>query len=147
MKKFKLDRIISIATLVASLVAIILVLKKPAPVAQPSAPKASNMPHRSDQKKRAVPTGNTTLQRARTSGSRTSEVAQGAPQSAPASSGSKAGAQVNSDEISAVVAQMLGDGSGNAGLSPDSNLGSGAPNIKDQQVTIGWRRGARQVSY
>src|ERR1035441_9642789 len=38
--KFKLDRIISIATLVASLIAIILVLKKPAPVAQPQAPAA-----------------------------------------------------------------------------------------------------------
>ena len=37
MKKFKLDRIISIATLVASLVAIVLVLKKPAPVAHPQA--------------------------------------------------------------------------------------------------------------
>ena len=38
--KFKLDRIISIATLLASLVAIVLVLKKPAPVAQPQAPAA-----------------------------------------------------------------------------------------------------------
>src|SRR5450755_3186020 len=40
MKKFKIDRIISIATLVASLVAIVLVLKKPAPVAHPLAPAA-----------------------------------------------------------------------------------------------------------
>src|SRR6202008_830795 len=40
MKKFKLDRIISLATLVASLVAIVLVLKKPAPVARPQAPAA-----------------------------------------------------------------------------------------------------------
>ena len=40
MKKFKIDRIISIATLVASLVAIVLVLKKPAPVAQRQAPAA-----------------------------------------------------------------------------------------------------------
>jgi hypothetical protein len=37
---------------------------------------------------------------------------------------------------------MLGETAGNAGLSPDSNLGSGAPdivgapNIKDQQVTM-----------
>lgn len=38
--KFKVDRIISIATLVASLVAICLVLKKPAPVAQRQAPGA-----------------------------------------------------------------------------------------------------------
>ena len=40
MKKLKLDRIISIATLVASLVAIILVLKRPTPVAQPQTPAA-----------------------------------------------------------------------------------------------------------
>ena len=40
MKKFKIDRIISIATLIASLVAIVLVLKKPAPVAHPLAPAA-----------------------------------------------------------------------------------------------------------
>ena len=38
MKGFKLDRIISITTLVAALIAIVLVLKKPAPVAQPTAP-------------------------------------------------------------------------------------------------------------
>src|ERR1700733_15910861 len=38
--KFKLDRIISVATLAASVVAIILVLKKPAPVAPSQAPAA-----------------------------------------------------------------------------------------------------------
>ena len=35
MKKWKIDRIISVATLVTSLMALFLVLKKPAPVAQP----------------------------------------------------------------------------------------------------------------
>src|SRR5438552_705469 len=40
MKKFKLDRVISIATLVASVIAIFLVLKKPAPVSVPQAPAA-----------------------------------------------------------------------------------------------------------
>jgi len=38
--KIRLDRIISIATLVASLGAVVLVLKKPAPVAQPQTPAA-----------------------------------------------------------------------------------------------------------
>ena len=37
MKKWRLDRIISVATLVTSLIALFLVLKKPAPVAQPQA--------------------------------------------------------------------------------------------------------------
>src|SRR5438309_2298348 len=35
MKKWKIDRIVSVATLVTSLIALLLVLKKPAPVAQP----------------------------------------------------------------------------------------------------------------
>ena len=37
MKKWKLDRIISVATLVTSVIALFLVLKKPAPVAEPQA--------------------------------------------------------------------------------------------------------------
>ena len=40
MKKWKIDRIISIATLVTSVVALVLVLKKPQPVASPQAPAA-----------------------------------------------------------------------------------------------------------
>jgi len=40
MKKLKIDRIISIATLIASLVAIVLVLRKPTPVAPKQAPAA-----------------------------------------------------------------------------------------------------------
>ena len=38
--KFKIDRILTIATLASSLVAIVLVLKKPAPVAHSQAPAA-----------------------------------------------------------------------------------------------------------
>ena len=41
MKKWKIDRIISVATLVTALIAIVLVLKKPQPVAQPQAPAAA----------------------------------------------------------------------------------------------------------
>ncbi len=40
MEKFKINRIISIVTLVASLVAVVLLLKKPAPVAVAQAPAA-----------------------------------------------------------------------------------------------------------
>jgi len=47
----------------------------------------------------------------------------------------KADATVNSDQISAVLAQALG-AAGAGGLSPDSNIGSGAPPIKDQQVSV-----------
>lgn len=134
--KFKFDRIVSIATLAASLVAITLVLRRPAPVVQPSVPTAVEHAQSTDQKNTQSQPATQPSSAGGVSGSRTSEAAQGAPQSGPAASGSKAGAQVNSDEISAVVAQMLGGGSGSAGLSPDSNLGSGTPNIKDQQVTM-----------
>ena len=53
--------------------------------------------------------------------------------SAPQSS--KPEVHINSDEISAVLAQTLGT-AGAAGLTPDSNIGSAAPTIKDQQVTF-----------
>ena len=47
----------------------------------------------------------------------------------------KAEVHINSDEISAVLAQSLGN-AGGAALTPDSNIGSGAPTIKDQQVSF-----------
>jgi hypothetical protein len=42
---------------------------------------------------------------------------------------------INSDEISAVLAQSLGNAA-TGNLTPDSNLGAGAPTIKDQQVSF-----------
>jgi hypothetical protein len=130
MKKFKLDRIISIATLVASLIAIVLVLKKPAPVAQPQAPAAIAEHAQSfdqkmaqfEQESQQSPTG------------RSSETSK--PDAGQAASqGPKAEVHINSDEISAVLAQSLGTASA-SGLSPDSNVGSAAPTIKDQQVSF-----------
>ena len=55
------------------------------------------------------------------------------PEAGRAASPSKAEVHLNSDEISAVLAQSLGNTAG-AALSPDSNIGSSAPTIKDQQV-------------
>jgi hypothetical protein len=137
MKKLKLDRIISIATLVASLVAITLVLRKPAPVAQPQASAAIAAHAQSSDQKTFQPQRTAPLSAASApSESRAPEGAQAASQPGSASPSSKAGAQVNSDEIGAAVAQMLGNTAGNATLSPDSNLGTGAPAIKDQQVTV-----------
>ena len=129
--KFKLDRIISIATLVASLIAIILVLKKPAPVAHSQAPAAITEHAQSFDQKMA-------------------EFEQATQQSAPSgysqpsrpeagqesSSAPKAEVHINSDEIGAVIAQSLGTAGGSAALSPDSNIGSSAPTIKDQQVSF-----------
>ena len=127
--KFKLDRIISITTLAASVVAIFLVLKKPAPVAQPQAPAAIAANVQSfDQKM-------TQLEQA----AQQSQPSGGSVQS-PASSGSsvqtKTEVHINSNEIEAVLAQSLGTAQNTANLSPDSNLGGGAPTIKDQQVSF-----------
>jgi hypothetical protein len=134
--KIRFDRIISVATLAASLIAITLVLRKPAPVVQPSVPGAVEHAQSTDQKISQAQQATQASSAIVAAGSRAPETAQGGSQSAPASSSSKAGTQVNSEEISSVVAQMLGAGSGGGSLSPESNLGSGTPNIKDQQVTM-----------
>jgi len=135
--KFKLDRIISIATLAASLVAIILVLKKPAPVAQRQAPAAIAEHAQSFDQKMAQFEQQTQQSTQQSPGSGYSETAKpdAGQLSSQVSQSPKAEVHINSDEISAVLAQSLGN-AGTAGLTPDSNLGSGAPTIKDQQVSF-----------
>jgi hypothetical protein len=125
MKKYKIDRIISIATLAASLIAIVLVLKKPAPVAQPQAPAAIAANAQSfDQKMTQLEQA---AQQSQASGIGSS---QGSSASSP-----KTEVRINSDEIGAVLAQSLGTAGGGA-LTPDSSLGSAAPTIKDQKVSF-----------
>lgn len=141
---FKVDRIISIATLLASVAAIILVLKKPAPthVTAPQQP---------------APTAERTQpveQRATSPAQQqdapfSSPIYASAPQTAsapasgmaqvvatPTSSNAKPDAGGSSDLISSAITKMLGGASGAAGLTPDSNVGNGEPVIKDQQVTM-----------
>lgn len=142
--KLKLDRIISIATLFAALLAIVLVLKRPAPVVQVQVPAA-------------------TADHAQPSAQQAGQLEQAVQQGLPASSGNyappplqnqtptqnqqpvasssqpKAGAHSSTDGISALLAQAAG-AAGGGGLSPDVDPeadigGSGEPNIKDQQVT------------
>jgi hypothetical protein len=138
--KIKIERIISVLTLVASLVAIVLVLKRPAPVAPPEAPAAIAEHARSFDQKMAE------FEQEPTRGS--SDVApvvasEPTPtaRSSPSGSGSSAGqnskpeVRINSDEISAVLAQSLGT-AGAEGLGPNSNVGGAAPTIKDQQVSF-----------
>jgi hypothetical protein len=141
MKKFKIDRIISIATLVASLVAIVLVLKKPAPVARPQAAaaiaehvqsfdqKMAQFEQATQQAQTSAPVTSVPLQ-AQTPPSQASQVGSSPPVASP-----KAEVHINSDEISAVLAQTLGN-AGSSGLTPDSSIGSMAPTIKDQQVSF-----------
>jgi hypothetical protein len=143
MKKLKIDRIISIATLAASLIAIFLVLKKPAPVAPSQAPaaiaehaqsfdeKMARFEQETQQGQTQQPQpGQTQAAQTQPNGSPLPSGAQVSTSSAP---GGKAEVHINSEEISAVLAQSLGN-AGAASLTPDSNVGSGAPTIKDQKV-------------
>ena len=138
--KLKLDRIISIATLVASVVAIVLVLKKPAPIAQPQAPTVIVQQTASDQKPTAfqpqsqqVPAYTPTPVYSSSPASTPAPTAATTP---AATAGSKPATQAGSSEVTSALAKMLGSMGGAMNLSPDSNIGSSMPNIKDQQVTM-----------
>ena len=133
--KLKVDRIISIATLIASLVAIVLVLKRPAPVARSQAPAAIAEHAQSFDQKMAD-----FEQATQKPSAAPAVVYHGIPPQSDASADTapepaKPEVHINSDEISAVLAQSLGN-SGLTQLTPDSNIGSVAPTIKDQQVSF-----------
>lgn len=146
--KTKLDRIISIATLAALVVGIVLIVEKPAPVPQkPQAAIGNAANAQSDsQSVTPRPDSDTTARQPQpaqspaqwqagdssSSGNVSSRVPQPS-QGSSATTASQAEATTHSEEISAAVSQLLG-GSG-AGLTPDTNVGAGAPNIKDQKVT------------
>jgi hypothetical protein len=133
MKKLRLDRIISVATLVASLVAIILVLKRPAPVAKPQTPAAiAEHAQSSDQKPTQSQQSAQQPQMSSSAGISKPEAEQTA--SSPSQS-TKPEVHINSEKISAALAQTLGS-AGGANLTPDTEVGSGAPVIKDQQVSF-----------
>jgi hypothetical protein len=138
--KLKLDRIISIATLIAAVGAIVLVLKKPAPVAQPQPSTVIVERTASDQTTNAVPPPSQPWQ-ASSPSSVASPASQATVQPTPAVSAPAASAKqapsVGSDEMSSMLSKMMGSASGAAAaLTPDSNVGSSMPNIKDQQVTM-----------
>jgi hypothetical protein len=134
----KFDRIISIATLIALVVAIVVMLKRPAPQAQESRPPAgvplaaqSSPQESSNLKDRMEPA----IQPATQALAGGIHPASDQPaQNLPAAQPSKAEPQANSERISAAINGLL-SGSGGAALSADSEVGSGTPNIKDQKVT------------
>ena len=139
----KLDRIISIATLVAALIAIILVLKRPALVTTSLAAAAVQQAQSGDQSAASAPreqstpfSGPATV--ATTNGVTTAVAPTNSqPTSQSPQANEKPVAGINSDQVSSAIAKMLGGGGGGlANLSPDSNVGSGDPVIKDQQVTM-----------
>jgi hypothetical protein len=133
--KWKLDRIISVATLVVSLAALFLVLKKPQPVAQPQSPAATAANVESLEKKLEQ------LEQPKDPGQAPAQV------------------RFNSDEITAALAQaaalipanvpasaaMAAAGSASSaspGLptsvpsSPDAVIAEGEPQVKDYKVNF-----------
>lgn len=120
----KLDRIISIATLLTSVVALVLVLKKPAPVSQPMPVAAAAEKAQSFQDKMQQ------LDQPKDPGKPPAEV------------------RVSADEVSAAIAQAAGAipavASGQSSSEPtsgtpssaDSIVGAGTPDVKDYQVNF-----------
>ncbi len=146
--KFSFDRIISIATLLALLVAIGLMLRKSSPVVPERQPLGGNPtagpsinPQPSNQ--RAAPLEPSAKQAEQTQPAPPQAQTSPAPVSEsqpvknlPAQQIPKAEPQINSAEVSAAISKVLGASAGEgAGLSPDSDIGAGMPNIKDQKVT------------
>src|SRR5258708_10722319 len=123
MKKWKLDRIISVATLVTSLIALFLVLKKPAPVAQPQPAAAAVANAQSFQEKVQQ------LDQPKEEGQPPAEV------------------RLSSNEVSAALAQAAGQiplaaaaqalpGLSSPSTAPDATLAPGQPQVKDYQVSF-----------
>jgi hypothetical protein len=121
MKKWKLDRIISLATLASSLIAIVLVLKKPQPVSQPIPPAIAKEKAESFQQKIEQ------LEQPRPAGQPPVEV------------------HLNADEVSAAIDQAAGALStaipatglpSSVPSSANAPLAPGQPEIKDYQVAF-----------
>src|SRR5271154_3877031 len=125
--KWKLDRVISVATLVVSLAALFLVLKKPQPVPQPQSPAAAAANVQSLEKKLEQ------LDQPKDPGQAPAQV------------------RFNSDEITAALAQAAAaipaampasppqTGPGlptSVPASPDAVIGEGEPEVKDYKVNF-----------
>jgi hypothetical protein len=122
--KLKFDRIISVATLTASVAALVLVLKKPQPVAPPMPPAAVAANAQSFESKIEQ------LEQAKAQGQPGTEV------------------RLTSQEVSAAIAQasgaLAGQGASSANAPASSgsdgalsgDLGPGQPNIKDYNVSF-----------
>jgi hypothetical protein len=119
MKKWKLDRIISVATLVTSVMALFLVLKKPTPVAPPQPVAAAVANAQSFQDKVQQ------LDQPKTEGQPPAEV------------------RLNSNEVGAALAQAAGQipmaaaAQALSGMSsPETPVAPGQPEVKDYQVSF-----------
>jgi hypothetical protein len=114
--QLKPRRIVSLVVLFAALIALVLIVQKPAPVGHPQAPAII-------------------AQNARSFDQKMVEFDEATQSSALSGTLEKAEIRINADEISAVLAQSLGTSS-SVPLTPNSNVGDGPPPIKEQQVSF-----------
>ena len=127
-KKWKLDRIISVATLVTSVLALVLVLKRPAPVAAPQTPAQAAANAQSFQDKL------TQLEQSPAQSAENPPTTTDSATVSPETKATPAQVHINSDEVTAALAQAAGALTG-GGLPGGADLGS-MPNILDQQVSF-----------
>ena len=136
--KWKLDRIISIATLAASLIAIILVLKKPQPVAPVQSPAAAaanaqSLENKLEQLEQHKNPGEAPAQVRFSSDEITAALAQAAaalPANIPASAAMGAGTNP------AATGQAGPSLPNTVPSSPDVAIGEGEPEVKDYKVNF-----------
>ncbi len=121
MRKWKIDRIISVATLATSLIALFLVLKKPAPVAPPQAAAVAAANAQSFQEKMQQ------LEQPQAPGQAPSEVH-------PTSQEVGAALALAAGQISATASSQLG--ASGSPSSPDAPIAPGQPEVKDYQVSF-----------
>jgi hypothetical protein len=130
-KKWKIDRIISVATLVTSLIALFLVLKKPAPVAQPQPAAAAVANAQSFQEKVQQ------LDQPKEAGQAPAEVRLSSNEVSAALA--QAAGQIPMAEAAQALSGLSSSGTGSgAGSStgPDTAVAPGQPEVKDYQVSF-----------
>jgi hypothetical protein len=128
MKKWKIDRIISVATLLTALIAIALVLKKPQPVAQPQAPAAAAANAQSFQTKVQQ------LDQPKEPGQPPAEVRLTSDEVGAALAQAASGLPVSATpSTTAPVAQSLPS---SVPASPDAAIAPGEPEVKDYQLSF-----------
>jgi hypothetical protein len=136
--RWKLDRIISVATLAASLIAVFLVLKKPQPVAPAQSPAAAaanvqSLEHKLEQLEQPKEPGQLPAQVHFSSDEITAALAQAAaalPASIPAS------ATMSGGSTPASTLQSSPGLPTTVPSSPDVAIGEGEPEVKDYKVTF-----------
>ena len=127
MKKWKIDRIISVATLVTSLIALFLVLKKPAPVAQPQPAAAAVANAQSFQEKVQQ------LDQPKEAGQAPAEVRLSSNEVSAALA--QAAGQIPMAEAAQALSGLSSSGTGSS-TGPDTAVAPGQPEVKDYQVSF-----------